>query len=315
MYYIGIDIGGMTIKGGLIDENGKIYAKKAVATLPERHYSEIIKDIASLTEDLVKEVGITVDDIVAVGMGIPGTINSKTGVITYANNINFEKVPIVKEYNKYIQKPTYIGNDANIAALGEARFGSGKGSKDVCFVTLGTGIGTGIIVDGVLLEGKLGAGAEGGHMTIKINGEPCSCGKRGCWEAYASATALIRQTKQAIDKNPDSLMVKFAQKEGKVSGKTAFQAAKMGDKAGKIVVDRYIKYVAEGVINLVNLFRPDYVLIGGGISNEGDYLMERIQRRVNRMSYGGHRNPRVQVKKAELLNDAGILGAVALCLK
>ena len=314
MYYIGIDIGGMTIKGGLIDENGKIYAKKAVATLPERHYSEIIKDIASLTEDLVKEVGITVDDIVAVGMGIPGTINSKTGVITYANNINFEKVPIVKEYNKYIKKPTYIGNDANIAALGEARFGSGKGSKDVCFVTLGTGIGTGIIVDGVLLEGKLGAGAEGGHMTIKINGEPCSCGKRGCWEAYASATALIRQTKRAMEKNPSSLMVKFAEEEGKVSGKTAFLAAREGDATAQTVVNNYIRYVSEGIISLVNLFRPDVVLIGGGISNEGDYLMERIQRRVNRYAYGGHRNPRVLVKKAELKNDAGMLGAVALCL-
>lgn len=314
MYYIGIDIGGMTIKGGLTDENGKFYAKKAIDTKPEREYPEIVKDIAELCKDLAASAGVDISEVAAVGMGIPGTIDSARGVITYSNNINFEKVPIVKEFRKYIDVPTRISNDANVAALGEARFGSGKGSKDVVFVTLGTGVGTGIIVNGVLLEGKGGAGAEGGHTCLKIGGEPCSCGKRGCWEAYASATALIRQTTRAMEKNPSSLMHKFAAEEGKVSGKTAFLAAKAGDKAGQAVVDAYVKYVAEGIISMVNLFRPDCVLIGGGVSNEGDYFMKRVQRRVNRFSYGGKRNPRVEVRKAELKNDAGILGAVALCL-
>ncbi len=314
MYYIGIDVGGMSIKGGLVDENGVVYAKKSIVTNANAHYSEIVKDIAGLCEALVAEKGLTVKDVTAVGMGIPGTINSKTGVITYANNINFEKVPIVKEFRKHIDVPTFIGNDANVAALGEQRFGAGKGYKDVVVVTLGTGIGTGIVVDGKLMEGKMGAGAEGGHIGIKIGGEMCSCGKRGCWEAYASASALIRQTKRAIDKHPESLMVKFAEEEGKVSGKTAFLAAREDDAVGKAVVNAYIRYVAEGIISHVNLFRPDVVLIGGGISNEGDYLMERIQRRVNRYAYGGHRNPRVLVRKAELKNDAGMLGAVALCL-
>ncbi len=314
MYYIGIDIGGMSIKGGLIDENGVVYAKKSVVTQAEAHYSVIVKDIADLCFALMAEKGLTKDDIQGVGMGIPGTINSKTGVITYANNINFEKVPIEKEFRKYIDVPTFIGNDANVAALGEQRFGAGKGYNDVIVVTLGTGVGSGIICDGKLLEGKMGAGGEAGHIGIKIGGEMCSCGKRGCWEAYASASALIRQTKRAIEKHPDSLMVKFAEEEGKVSGKTAFQAAREDDAAGKAVVNAYIRYVAEGIISLVNLFRPDVVLIGGGISNEGDYLMERIQRRVNRYSYGGHRNPRVLVRKAELKNDAGLLGAAALAM-
>ena len=314
MYYVGIDIGGMSIKGGLLDENGVVYAKKSVVTQADAHYSVIVKDIADLCVALAEEIGLTKEDITAVGMGIPGTINSKTGVITYANNINFEKVPIVKEFRKYIDVPTFIGNDANVAALGEQRFGAGKGFGDVIVVTLGTGIGTGIIVDGTLMEGKMGAGAEGGHIGLKVGGEPCSCGKRGCWEAYASATALIRQTKRAMEKNPSSLMVKFAEEEGKVSGKTAFLAAREGDATAQTVVNNYIRYVSEGIISLVNLFRPDVVLIGGGISNEGDYLMERIQRRVNRYAYGGHRNPRVLVKKAELKNDAGMLGAVALCL-
>ncbi len=318
MYYIGIDIGGMSIKGGIIDENGKIYVKDTVVTNVEAHYSEIVKDIVRLCNGIVAKAGITMDDVQAVGMGIPGTINSKKGVIVYSNNINFENVPIVEEFRKHIDKPTFIGNDANVAALGEQRFGGGKGFSDVIVVTLGTGIGTGIVVDGKLLEGKNGAGAEGGHICIKAGGDVCSCGKRGCWEAYASATALIRQTKSAMSairsSYTTSLLEKYAQEEGKVSGKTAFLAAKEDDIAAKRVVSTYIKYVSEGIISLVNIFRPDIVLIGGGISNEGDYLMQRIQHRVNRFAYGGSRNPYVLVKKATLKNDAGILGAVALCL-
>ena len=314
MYYIGIDVGGMSIKAGVVDENGRLPVKDSVATLPDRHYSEIIADMAALSLKVFSEAGITLSEVGGVGMGIPGTINSKTGVITYSNNINFEKVPVVKEFRKHIDLPVYINNDANAAALGEARFGSGKGSGDVVFVTLGTGVGTGIITEGRLLEGKVGAGAEGGHIALKMGGEMCSCGKRGCWEAYASATALMRQTERAMALNPDSLMNEEAAREGKISGRTAFNAMRRGDKAAKRVVENYIKYVSEGIISMVNLFRPDYVLIGGGISNEGDWLMSKIQRRVNRYSFGGHRNPKVYVRKAVLGNDAGIFGAAALAM-
>lgn len=315
MYYIGIDVGGMSIKAGVVDANGRLLVKDSVATLPDRHYSEIVADMAALTLKVMSAAGVSISEVGGVGMGIPGTINSKTGVITYSNNINFEKVPVVNEFRKHVYLPVYINNDANAAALGEAKFGSGKGSEDVVFVTLGTGVGTGIITQGVLLEGKMGAGAEGGHIALKIGGEMCSCGKRGCWEAYASATALMRQTERAMALNPDSLMHEEAEKEGKISGLTAFNAMRRGDKAAKRVVDNYIKYVSEGIISMVNLFRPDYVLIGGGISNEGDWLMSKIQRRVNRYSFGGHRNPKVYVRKAVLGNDAGIYGAAALAMK
>ena len=314
MYYIGIDVGGMSIKAGIVDETGKLYIKDSVPTLPERHYSEIVADMAALCKKIAADLGIAIGEIVGVGMGIPGTINSKAGVITYSNNINFEKVPVVKEFQKYINCPVYINNDANAAALGEAKFGSGKGSRDVVFVTLGTGVGTGIITEGILLEGKMGAGAEGGHIALKMGGELCSCGKRGCWEAYASASALIRQTRKAMESHPDSLMNEEAAKEGKVSGRTAFLAARAGDAAGLAVVNRYVKYVAEGLINLVNIFRPEALLIGGGVSNEGEYFIRKLQSRVTRFSYGGKRNPYVKVLKAELMNDAGLLGAVALCL-
>ena len=315
MYYIGIDVGGMSIKAGIFDEKGKLLLKDSVRTLPERHYSEIVADMAALTKRIAEKAGVGTDEIAGVGMGIPGTINSKTGMITYANNINFEKVPVVKEFQKHLDVSVYINNDANAAALGEAEFGSGNGSKDVVFVTLGTGVGTGIITDGVLLEGKCGAGAEGGHMTIRMGGEKCTCGKRGCWEAYASASALMRQTEKAMKADSLSLMHEEAAKEGKISGRTAFNAMRRGDRTAKRVTDNYIKYVAEGIINMVNLFRPDCVLIGGGISNEGDWLMAKIQRRVNRFSFGGHRNPKVYVRKAVLGNDAGMYGAAALAMK
>ena len=314
MYYIGIDIGGMTIKGGIVDEDGKIYIKDAVETKPERNYPEIVKDIADLCDKLCRDSGIKRSSINSIGMGIPGTINGDTGVITYANNINFEKVPIVKEFGKYYRIPVFIGNDANCAALGEVTFGENKGYKDAILITLGTGVGSGIIVDGRMLVGKNGAGAEGGHIGLKIGGELCSCGRRGCWEAYASATALIKMCQKAMDKHPESLMHQVAAEEGKISGKTAFVAMEQGDKTAASVVRAYTKNVAEGLVSLVNIFRPEVIYIGGGISNVGAPFFEKLQRYVSRYSYGGSRNPKVKILKASLKNDAGILGAAALCL-
>lgn len=314
MYYIGIDIGGMSIKGGLVDEQGVIHVKEAVETKPERHYGEIAKDIAALCKRLAALGNVPLSDIKGIGMGIPGTINSEKGIITYANNINFSNVPIVEELKKYIDIPVKIGNDANCAALGETAFGSAKEYKNIVFITLGTGVGSGIIIDGKIFEGKDGAGAEAGHICLVLGGEPCTCGKKGCWEAYGSATALIRQTKRAAEKYPDSLLNKIIAEDGKVSGRTAFKAAKEGDEVGRRVVKRYMRYVAEGILSLVNIFRPDAVIVGGGVSNEGEYFIKSIQKFVTRYSYGGKINPYVKVIRAGLLNDAGILGAAALCL-
>lgn len=314
MYYIGIDIGGMSIKGGLTDETGKILVKDSITTKPDNPYPETVKDIAELCDKLMQKAGIDASKLSGVGMGIPGTINSKKGVITYSNNIKFENVPIVKEFRKHLDVPTYIGNDANCAALGEVVFGQSKGYKDAILITLGTGVGSGIIIDGNIFEGKDGAGAEAGHMGIQINGERCTCGKKGCWEAYASAAALVRQTKRAMQKHPQSLMHQIAAENGKVSGRTAFKAARENDRAGVSVVNKYVKYVSEGLISLVNIFRPEILLIGGGVSNEGEYFIKKLQRQVSMYSYGGKRNPYVKVVKASLLNDAGLLGAVALCL-
>lgn len=312
MYFIGIDVGGMSIKGGIVDENGKIYSKGSVVTNAEQPADDNVRDIASLCAEIIKDAGLTENDVSAMGMGVPGTVNSLTGEISYTCNINFRKYNFQKEFAKYFSFPSFVGNDADCAVLGEVTFGEYKGYKDAIIVTLGTGVGTGTLIDGKLLTGHNGAGGEGGHTVIRVGGEKCGCGRRGCWEAYASATALIRDTERAISKNPDSLLVKAASEEGKISGKTAFIAAKQGDKTAVTLVNKYLRYVGEGLVNMANLIRPEVIFIGGGISNEGDYVIDRLQKFVKKYSYGGERNPAVKVLKASLKNDAGILGAAAL---
>lgn len=317
MYLIGIDVGGMSIKGGAVTLDGQIVYKTAIPTT-EKYTAEysISEDIRKVVDAVLDGAKISIKDVKGIGIGQPGSIDSKNGVIRYSNNLSLEKVPVVAELKRYFDVPIFINNDANCAALGEYVFGAGKGYNDVIFVTLGTGVGTGFIIDGKLFEGRECAGAEGGHMQIDIcpDAQPCSCGRRGCWEAYASATALIRQTKVAMEKSPDSLMHKFAKEEGKVSGKTAFLAAKAGDEAGKKVVDTYIGYISSGLINLVNIFCPDAILIGGGISYEKEYLTDPIQKAINVDRFGAKFNPKVEIKTASLKNDAGILGAAALAL-
>lgn len=317
MYLVGIDVGGMSIKGGVITTDGKIIYKTSIPTT-EKYTAEysISEDIKKVVDMVVEGAKITLKDVKGIGIGQPGSIDSKRGIIRYSNNIALERVFVVDELKKYYDLPIYINNDANCAALGEHVFGAGKGYNDVIFVTLGTGVGTGFIIDGKLFEGRECAGAEGGHMRINTadDAPQCNCGQRGCWETYASATALIKQTKAAIDKNPDSLMGKLAKEEGAVSGKTAFNAAKLGDKAAAEVVKNYIGYVSCGIVNLVNIFCPEAILIGGGISNEKEYLTNPIQKAVNEGRFGAKFNPSIDVKTATLKNDAGILGAAALAL-
>lgn len=313
-YYIGIDIGGMSIKAGIVNNKGEIITKDTCETFTDKHYSVMVEDTYKLCMKIIEKAGITKEDIVGVGMGCPGTIWAEKGLITFANNLHFYNVPLVEEFKKFWDTNVYIDNDANCAALGEYMFGSGKGSKDCVFVTLGTGVGTGIILNGEIYTGKQGAGAEAGHTVICIDGEECNCGRRGCWEVYASATALIRDTKKAMAKNPDSIMHKIAAGYGKVSGRTSFDAAKQNDVAAIKVVNKYAKYVGIGLVNIINIFRPDVIMIGGGVSNEGQYFIDMLKKHTNKFHYGGDLNPRVDIVRATLLNDAGILGAASLVM-
>ena len=314
MIYAGVDVGGMSIKCCLATEDGKILVKDSFVTKEGITCAEMAEQTSLFLKDLAKRINLSESEIASVGMGTPGTVDGKKGVIVYSNNIKLEHAPIVKEMKKYLSCPIYVENDANVAALGEMLFGAAKGLNDVVMITLGTGVGTGFIVNGKMITGKGGSGAEGGHSVIRIGGEKCSCGNRGCYEAYASASALLRQTEQMVARRPDSLLARMWQEKGR-SGIVPFDAAKAGDPAGVAVIRKYVNYVAAGLQGMVNIFRPDVVLIGGGISNQGDYFIKRVSRRLNRIVFGAGINPRVKVKAAALKNDAGLLGAVALAIR
>ena len=314
MYTIGIDLGGTNIVASVEDDDYNIIGTSKTPTNAPRSADEIFDDIADVCEEAVKAAGLTMEDIDSVGMGTPGTVN-QDGIIEFANNLAFNNVPARTMLAKRINKPeekVFIENDANCAALGEAYAGCGNGAKDFVAVTLGTGVGSGVIIGGKIVNGVNYAGGECGHMVIVVDGEQCSCGRKGCWEAYASATALIRQTKKAMEEYPDSLMHKLAKEEGKVSGRTAFDAMRLGDIAGIKVVDDYIKYVACGLINIVNALQPEIICIGGGICNEGETLMKPLRRFVQSERYSIHSKIQTKIVKAELGNDAGVIGAALL---
>ena len=305
--YIGIDLGGTNIAAGIVDENGNIICKGSVPTLRERGNDAIVADMAKLSIKLVKEAGLEISDIKSVGIGCPGTIDNDNGVVVFSNNIVMEKYHLVEEFRKHLDLPVNIENDANAAAYGEY-ICTARDKKSFVLITLGTGVGGGIIIDGKLWRGFNCAGAELGHSTIIMNGKPCTCGKRGCFEVYASVTGLIDQTEEAMANNPDSLMHKLVAEKGKVSGRTAFDAARAGDKTGIEVRDQYIRYVAEGVGNLINMLQPEVFVIGGGISREGDTILEPLKEIVYATDYNKFM-PKTEIRMAKLFGDAGIVGA------
>ena len=311
MYYLGIDLGGTNIAVGLVDENGKILNTKSVPTMAQREDKEIIKDMADTCLDLIKEENLSLDDIQSIGVGCPGSIDSENGVVVYANNLNMENShvgPMLSDF--FGGKKVYVENDANVAAYGEYYI-NGNNSESFVFITLGTGVGGGVIINGNIYRGFNGAGAELGHIIICMNGEQCTCGNRGCWEAYASVTALVRQTKEAMEKNPDSMMIKLADDKGVVNGRTAFECAKMGDKAAMEVVEAYQNYIAAGMVNILNIFQPQKILVGGGISKEGEYLLGPVRDIVYKCDYNKYM-PKTVIETATLFNDAGIIGAAML---
>lgn len=307
MYYIGIDLGGTNIAAGIVDENGRTLVKDSTPTLAQRPNSEVVEDMCSLCERLVKNADIDMNDIGAIGIGCPGTVDTRNAEVVFAANTNMEKLYIGDMIEKRLNKPVYADNDANAAAYGEYII-NGKGAESFVLITLGTGVGGGIIIDKKLYHGFNQAGAELGHITLVSGGEQCSCGKKGCWEAYASVTALIRQTKQAMEEHPESAMHKWTDNYGKVSGRTAFECAKQGDAAAKTVVDNYIRYVADGLVSILNIFQPERICVGGGISKEGDYLMNPLKELVYKDDFNRHM-PKTAIETASLFNDAGIIGA------
>ena len=313
MKYVGIDVGGMTIKGGIVDEKGNILMKKSIVTSPGKEDRLIVDDIATLVNDLIA-LGAEQDEIAGVGIGCPGSIYDEKGVVRYSCNINFRNTPMARMIaEKTGISNVKLSNDANCAALGETLFGAGNGAKNSVMVTLGTGVGTGIVANGQLITGNRSAGGEGGHISINMGGATCGCGKKGCYEAYASATALMNQIQSACEKHPESELAKAVEEYG-ISGKVVFDCAQNGDKTSIAVVKRYIKYVGVGLVNFANIFFPEVIIIGGGVSNQGDNLIKPLQRYVSRNVYGAAYSPKIKVVAATLKNDAGIIGAAALCM-
>jgi len=319
MYYIGIDLGGTNIAVGIVDENKNLVVKGSVPTGAERDGKEIIKDMADLCAKLVAEAGITFDDVEYAGIAAPGSIDPENGIVTYANNLPFNNFAIADILKSFIPiKKVYLENDANAAALGEAVAGAARGVKHAVMITLGTGVGGGIIIDGKVYSGFNCKGGELGHIVIQHGGRPCSCGRLGCWEAYSSATGLINMTKEKLDdcnkKGLSTLMNGMVAVDGKVSGKTAFACMKQGDVYAKEVVDEYISYLACGLSNIINIFQPEILVIGGGICNEKEYLTDPLNAIISGSTYGGNGDKCTVLKIAELGNDAGIIGAAVLGL-
>lgn len=305
--YIGIDLGGTNIAGGIVDNSGNIVKKLSVPTRAERSFEEIISDMANLCQSLINASNTDITQIKAIGVGSPGAIDQKNGIVLNAGNLGWKNAPLRSEFNKYFDLPINIENDANAAAYGEYSV-CGVDADDFIFITLGTGVGGGIIINRRIYRGFNGAGAEIGHMTLVHGGTKCSCGKLGCWEAYASVTALINQTKQAIQNNPNSMMAKIFNDSGSIDGRTSFDAAKAGDESAQEVVKQYLEYVADGICSLVNIFEPKVLLIGGGISKEGDYLLKPI-REYCAKNYFCKNIEQTRLGIARLSGDAGIVGA------
>ena len=309
--YIGVDIGGMSVKYWLVNENGNILAKRTVKT--EGTADSVIDTLGKALVAFLEENGLKKEEIEGVGIGCPGAITAATGTVEYSNNLGWKNVKLTDGLKKYLDTEYKVSNDANVAALGEATFGAAKEFSDVIMLTLGTGVGGGIVLGNKLYEGNESKGAELGHAVLVLGGEECTCGRKGCIEAYCSASALIRDTKRAMLRDTDSKMWDYANNDiHNVNGRTAFAMARENDPAAVQVVNDYIMYLSESIMNYCNIFRPQAVVLGGGISGEGKYLIDRVAQYCKERHYGYQGTPEVKILAATLGNDAGIIGAAAL---
>ena len=309
-YAFGIDLGGTTAKVGLFTTSGKLLEKWEVSTDTSNNGAHILENLAAAVQQKMQEKGLSADKVEGVGLGVPGPVlDSSIVPIVCANLGGWGNRNVSIELSELLGGiRVLVGNDANVAALGEIWMGAAQGCRSAVMVTLGTGVGGGVIVDGKIVSGLGGAGGEVGHSILVLDGEPCTCGRRGCWEAYASATALIRQGKAAAAAHPASLLNRYPD----LTGRDVFDAADAGDAAAQAVLERYYVYVAAGITNLVNILSPEMVLIGGGISRQGERLLAPVRRYVAANCFGGDARPQPIIQAARLGNEAGIIGAAAL---
>lgn len=314
MYYIGVDLGGTNIAVGLVDEDFKLVAKQSIPTEVKNGVQSIIDRMAGLINKVVSDATLTMKDIAWIGIGSPGVVVPEKQEIGFAPNLGFLHTPVGPMLQEHFpDTKIFLGNDADVAAFGEAKAGAAKGTSSSVTITLGTGVGGGMIIDGKIYNGFNHAGGELGHIAIHEGDRPCTCGRNGCWEAYASVTGLIQTTKESMEKNPDSKMWEIAEGNlDNVNGLTSFDAMRAGDKAAKEVVDSYITSVASGLVSILNVLQPEIICIGGGISKEGDTLLKPIQEYAKTRLFSRHVETQSKIAIAKLGNDAGIIGAALL---
>ena len=314
-YKVGIDLGGTNIVAGVVDNKYNIIAKAECKTAVPRPEAEICDSMAAVVKEALKKAKVKMEDVAHIGIGVPGAVNPETRVVETSPNLFFQNWEIAAMMEERLHKYVKVENDANAAALGEFLAGSAKGSKNAIAITLGTGVGGGIIIDGKIYSGSNYAGAELGHMVIVKEGNQCGCGRKGCWEAYASATALINMTKEAIknEKPEFSYMLNAVNGDlDQVNGKTAFDAMKDGDATGTEVVNKFVSYLATGIVNVINIFQPDVLCIGGGVSRQGETLLAPLRAIVEQERFTKHNEKQTIICAATLGNDAGIIGAAML---
>ncbi len=318
MYKIGVDLGGTKISAAVTDDKYNVLAKRSCPTKANRAADLITADIADLVKEAANAAGISFDDVQSIGIGTPGAVDSKNGVVRYSCNLPFVSYPLGDKLSEMTDgKRVFVENDANAAALGEAVAGASKGSSNSVMITLGTGVGGGIIIDSKILTGFNGAAGELGHMVIVHGGVPCPCGRNGCFEAYSSATALVRMTKERVRKLKEekipSLMIDMCNgDENNVTTRTVFDASKAGDAPALALYDEYLEYLACGIVNLINIFQPEILTIGGGLSGEGEYLLTPLLPKINEAQYTRSYDNKTEIKIALLGNNAGLIGAAAL---
>lgn len=312
MLYIGIDVGGTTAKAGVVDEEGKILSKSVCRTGKERAFEDIAADMAELCRRVVRESGHEMADIAAVGVGIPGEQDPKSGLVAFCNNLGWVNVPLMQRLREALGLSVYVDNDANVAALAESAFGASRDVKSSILVTLGTGVGGGIVENRRVRTGAHGVGGEIGHMVVVMDGEKCNCGHRGCWEKYASATAIIRMGRALMEEKPDCALARqMGGDAANLNAKAVLDLAKAGDADCMGIFETYVKYLCVGLANLINIYDPDMIVLGGGVAYAGDFLLDAVRAALGDYVYCPALSW-ARVELARLGNDAGIIGAAML---
>ena len=312
MLYIGIDVGGTTAKAGVVDEAGQILYKSSCKTGIERDFEDIAADMAELCRHIVRESGHEMAEVAAVGVGIPGEQSPKTGLVAFCNNLGWVDVPLMQRLRDALGLPVYVDNDANVAALAESAFGASRDVKSSILITLGTGVGGGIVRDQRIHTGAHGVGGEIGHMVVVVDGEPCNCGHRGCWEKYASATAIIRMGRALMEEKPDCALARqLGGDAAQLNAKAVLDLAKAGDADCMGIFETYVKYLCVGLANLINIYDPDMIVLGGGVAYAGDFLLDAVRAALGDYVYCPALSW-ARVELARMGNDAGIIGAAML---